>query len=148
MRRCLIWSVLVLWLGGNAEASNLEMTPAQQCAAGSLVIVGTVTDVDSEWAGPIIMSDVALNVERVIHGSVGSNVTIRVPSGTVSGLSFEEGSTPLFKVGERYLLVLATPQGQMARILGQGAGAVRLDPEAVLASQASMVAVWEDYCDV
>lgn len=152
MKRLLLFTLCLLGYGATpAEAATEALTTAQLCNRASIVVIGTVSDVDSAWAqtghGYIITSEVTFDVERVIHGSVGSTIGVHVNGGKVGDVRLTVGSTPSFKLDDRYLLLLHPRTGQPAMIIGQGAGAVRLDAAATLPSQSELVAEWEERCN-
>lgn len=134
-----------------AQASTRALTTAQLCNAAGIVVIGTVSDVDSVWAqtghGYIITSEVTFGVERVIHGSVGGTIGVHANGGQVGEQGLTVGSTPVFKVNDRHLLLLHPRTGQPPMIVGQGAGAIRLDAAATLPSQSELVAEWEERCN-
>jgi hypothetical protein len=90
---------------------------------------------------------VRLFAERVVLGTTPPHMEIIVTGGMV-GQYFHPGTAPELAVGQRYLMLLRKHPKWGWRILGGGAGAVRLRAEARLPGNAQLEMMWEQACTV
>ena len=74
------------------------------------IVLGTVIKQQSAWDAQrtAIYTDVTLEVERVLAGTPGKEVTLRVAGGSVEGLGMRTSNDAVFKAGERVVVFLDT----------------------------------------
>jgi hypothetical protein len=106
---------LLILVAATASATTFVAMPDPQLAAEAPVIVeGTVLSLDPSRGPGRPATEVAIQVERVLQGTVGDGrLAVRVPGGTVAGQGgLLVWGAPSFRPGERVLLFLAaSPEG-------------------------------------
>jgi len=100
---------LILWVYAG-QAAMREISIADLARQADMIVVGTVTQQESAWdvQHTAIYTDVTLAVERVLAGTPGEGVTLRVAGGSVDGISMHTSNDPVFQDGERVLVFLDT----------------------------------------
>jgi hypothetical protein len=87
-----------------------------------LIFEGTVTDVQSQWAGEggqrHIVSYVTLQVTDGVKGDAGATYTLRMLGGTVGDDTMEISDSPKFKVGDRNILFVENNGTQFIPLVG------------------------------
>jgi hypothetical protein len=87
-----------------------------------LIFEGTVTDVQSQWAGEggqrHIISYVTLKVDDSLKGEAGATYTLRMLGGTVGDQTMEVSDAPKFKVGDRSILFVENNGTQFIPLVG------------------------------
>lgn len=147
--------LFVLWGGAAlhgtpAHALTEALTEEQICEGADIVVIGVVTEVVPDWVegprGDWIVSQVTLEVERMIHGPSLSYIEVEVPGGIINDDSLKVGGIPIMAYGERYLLLLHSRASLPPTIFGGSMGVHQLDVEATLPSQNDLVEIWEEHC--
>jgi len=108
-RVLLAWYSLVLVLGvctGHAAMRKFSM--ADLARKADAIVLGTVTQQESAWDAQhtAIHTDVTLAVERVLAGTSGASVTLRVAGGRVGGIGMHTSNDAVFRQGERVIVFL------------------------------------------
>ena len=87
-----------------------------------LIFEGTVTDVQSQWAGEggqrHIVSYVSFKVDDGVKGEAGATYTLRMLGGTVGDTTMEISDSPKFKVGDRDILFVENNGTQFIPLVG------------------------------
>jgi len=105
------WCSLVLVLGVcTGQAAMRQLSLEELAGRADTIVLGTVIQQESAWdAGhTAIHTDVTLAVERVLAGTAGEVVTLRVAGGSVAGISMHASNAPVFQEGERVIVCLDT----------------------------------------
>ncbi len=115
-----LWRILVLCMSMLLGPFSLWSIPGQ--AAMSLlpvddlatqadtIVIGTVQQQESAWDARHtgIHTDVVLAVERVLAGTPGERLTLRVEGGIVGGMGMRTSNDATFTTAERVLVLLDT----------------------------------------
>ncbi len=112
-----VWLFLAVapsWLWATAALALVEKMDTPQLAnRASRILIGTVTDKVSRWEaqgeGRVIWTIVTLSIEHQIKGIGPETLTLRVPGGTVDGITEWVSDAPEFEPGERAVLFLQEP---------------------------------------
>jgi len=87
-----------------------------------LIFEGTVTDVQSQWAGEggqrHIVSYVTFKIADGLKGDAGASYTLRMLGGTVGDDTMEISDSPKFKVGDRNILFVENNGTQFIPLVG------------------------------
>ena len=98
-----------------------------------VIFEGTVTDVQSQWAGEggqrHIVSYVTFEVADSLKGSTGKNYTMRMLGGTVGDETMEISDAPQFKVGDRDILFVEKNGTQFIPLVGIMYGRFRVQQD-------------------
>jgi hypothetical protein len=94
----------------NGYALVVKMSLEDLSREASSIVVGEVTDMQSQWEDGNIYTDVTISVERYIKGAGGKEVTIKVLGGTVGDITQWVSDVPDFQIGERTLIFLRNDQ--------------------------------------
>ncbi len=107
--------VLVVWcsliLGTHpGHAAMLKMSVEDLARQADTIVVGTVTQQESAWDAQhtAIHTDVTVAVERMLAGTPGDIVTLRVAGGIVEGMGMRTSNDPTFQDGEQVIVFLDT----------------------------------------
>lgn len=106
-------------LAGSFEAAMIKLHLEQLATEADTIVLGTVTHQVSAWNAQhtAIYTDVTVEVEEVIKGTPGAEVTFRVAGGVVGDIGMRTSNDPVFQDGERVILFLNTREVP-ARIVG------------------------------
>lgn len=120
------------------------------CRETSLAVVSSVlsTKPSMRALGPIVRRPetlVSLLIEAVIHGESGSILNLTLSAGLING-RWQGGGLPRMEPGERYLLFLKKRADGEYGVIGRGAGAVALQPDASLMTGSVLGNYWEMAC--
>jgi hypothetical protein len=89
---------IALLMGGLTSATSVRPLTLQQLASGADEIVyGRVERVESFWNGQKIETDVTLVPSETWKGSPERRVVVRVPGGTVAGITMVCSEAPTFR---------------------------------------------------
>jgi hypothetical protein len=124
-----LWCAIVALASGGrtAEAFRLAVPLSELCGLSTLVVVGEVTTLSSQWSSQAqgsleTMADVS--VVQVLRGGPRSDVVITSPGGEMGDLVQTVEEAARLRVDVRYLLLLtARPHGSFV-VTGGEAGAV------------------------
>jgi hypothetical protein len=85
---------------------------AELAKQAKAIVIGTVLQQDSAWdeKHTTIHTDIVLDVERVLAGTPGQRVTLRVEGGIVGSMGMRTSNDATFTKGERVLVFLDTDQ--------------------------------------
>ena len=87
-----------------------------------LIFEGTVSDVQSQWAGEgaqrHIISYVTFKVSDTVKGEAAATYTLRMLGGTVGNETMEISDSPKFKVGDRNILFVENNGTQFIPLVG------------------------------
>ena len=87
-----------------------------------VIFQGTVTDVQSQWAGEgaerHIVSYVTFRVDESIKQEPGATYTLRMLGGTVNGETMGVADAPVFKKGDRDILFIENNGTQFVPLVG------------------------------
>ena len=100
---------LVLWVcAGHAAMRKIPIKDLVRKADS--IVLGTVIKQASAWDAQYtaIYTDVTLAVERVLAGTPGEMVTLRVAGGRVGGMGMRTSNDAAFQEGERVIVFLNT----------------------------------------
>lgn len=129
-RKTAILSVLVLTLSVlPAGASTfLAMSEEELVAESSAVVRGTIVSVDSFWNAEhtMIVTEVVVEVEKVVVGEAPRFVTLRTAGGTVGDYTVLAHGFPTFQPGERSLVFLGAGADEAFRVTGYQLGHYRI----------------------
>jgi hypothetical protein len=105
--------ILLLRAAPALPATVVPLSLEQMESLSSEVIVGTVEDTRASWDRDhrIIETRVRIRVERRLKGPGAAVVHVVVPGGVVGDVGMSVPGTPVFRAGERVLL-LAEPKGR------------------------------------
>ncbi|HEX2279662.1 MAG TPA: hypothetical protein VHN13_21445 [Candidatus Tectomicrobia bacterium] len=108
---------------GMGATSMVRLSMEQLSRGAETIVLGTVTNQVSAWNDQhtSIYTDVTVAVEEAIKGSPGEAVTFRVTGGVVGDMGMRTSVDPVFKDGERVIVLLHT-EDSTARVLGQEQG--------------------------
>ena len=111
-RKALIaWCSLVLVLGVCTGHAAMRKLPIEELARkADTIVLGTVIKQQSAWDAQrtAIYTDVTLEVKRVLAGTPGKEVTLRVAGGSVEGIGMRTSNDALFKADEQVIVFLDT----------------------------------------
>ncbi len=120
------------------------------CRTTDLTVVAAVLETTQSPAilGRITrpQTAVSLFVEGVVQGESGPWLALMLPVGLVHGAWHGAFDVPRMRKGQRYLLLLHKAREGDLRIVGNGAGAVRLDPDARLPAPPVLRTTWDFAC--
>jgi len=150
----------VSWRGAMAAVALLLCTSAHGLSVVSrsfdelvqradLVLVGTVTDVHSEFAAGgldqnTIFSYVNFNDLQVVKGKVTAEAyVLRVPGGVMGRFAQDYPGIPAFQTGQRYLVFIRGNQHDFFPVVGISQGVFRILSNA----QGQQVVVRDDHID-
>lgn len=92
---------IALLMGGLTSATSVRPLTVQQLASGADEIVyAKVKRVESFWTGQKIETDVTLASSEVWKGSPARDVVVRVPGGTVGGITMRCSEAPTFRMSD------------------------------------------------
>jgi hypothetical protein len=107
---------------------------AQLVADAPLIVVSTVAARRSAWehygASRIIVTTVTLQVESVLKGSAGRELTVEVVGGSIGDETMRVSDTPEFRVGDRDVLFLTGTPHTVSPLIGSNEGRFRVVTEA------------------
>jgi hypothetical protein len=108
---------------GMGATSMIRLSMEQLSQVAETIVLGTVANQVSAWNDQrtAIYTDVTVAVEEAIKGSPGAAVTFRVAGGVVGDMGMRTSIDPVFKDGERVIVLLHT-EDSTARVLGQEQG--------------------------
>jgi hypothetical protein len=88
----------------------LKMSVEDLARQADTIVVGTVTQQQSAWDAQhtAIYTDVTVAGERVLAGTPGDTVTLRVAGGIVEGMGMRTSNDPTFQDGEQVIVFLDT----------------------------------------
>jgi hypothetical protein len=101
-------------------ATAMTSFSLQQLSQGAeTIVLGTVTNQVSGWntSHTAIYTDVTVNVEEVIKGVAGPEVTFRIAGGEVGPIGMRTSTDPTFHIAERVIVFLRTA-GTTAQLFG------------------------------
>jgi len=88
----------------------LHMSVEDLARKADTIVLGTVTQQESAWdtQHTAIYTDVTVIVERVLAGTPGDFMTLRIAGGIVGGMGMRTSNDPVFQDGERVIVFLDT----------------------------------------
>src|SRR5262245_39743870 len=97
----------------------IQLSLPQLIQGAETIVLGTVTHQVSAWNAThtAIYTDVVLEVEEVMKGAVGPEVTFRIAGGEVGDVGMRTSTNPTFRIGERAVVFLHT-EGSTAQLFG------------------------------
>ena len=106
----LILFIVVSLFPGLASTAMINMNMEQLTAEADTIVMGTVIKQESAWntEHTAIYTDVTVEVEEVIKGSPGGEVTFRCAGGIVGEIGMRTSNDPVFQDGERVIIFLST----------------------------------------
>jgi hypothetical protein len=118
----------------SAEATTvIPPTFDELVREAELIFQGTVTNVESQWAGEggqrHIVSYITIQVEDALKGTPGASYTIRMLGGTVGDETMEVSDSPKFKVGDREILFVENNGRQFIPLVGIMYGRFRVQKD-------------------
>ena len=148
--------VIAAWLTWTTAAACLVGVDAQAlrlqvdlCSVPTHIVVATVLSRESRWqehgnGGEIIVSDVHLDVHRVIEGPPSASLTLRVKGGTVGKTKMGASDAPRLDVGSQYLLFLPSNLGDGLSLIYDYRELGDVGP---LPDDAALRKIWAALCD-
>lgn len=85
------------------------------------IALGTVRAVTPHWEGHRIVSDIALDVEETVKGSLPQQVVLVAPGGKVGDIVMRVVDGAQFHVGDRSIVFMSA-RGGVHRLMGLAAG--------------------------
>ena len=103
-----LYTIALLSLALSAHAGSLRALDLEDLNEKSSVILeGTVLDIESLWEGRMIFTDVHVGVDRCFKGACEVEVlTVRVLGGAVDDLEMRVQGVSQYRLGEQVLLFL------------------------------------------
>lgn len=117
-------------VGGSARAATVRALSLDELtAAAELIVVGQARERQSRWSdsGRLIVSDVAVGVERVVKGraTAGQDLVVTHLGGSIGDLGLRVPGAAAFELGGRAVLFLrAHPATGELRVVGMSQGAL------------------------
>ncbi len=108
---CMSMVVGALAFGSMPGQAAMHLLPVDDLAKqADTIVIGTVQQQESAWDARHtgIHTDVVLAVERVLAGTPGERVTLRVEGGIVGGMGMRTSNDATFTTAERVLVLLDT----------------------------------------
>lgn len=96
-----------------AGATSMPAFSVPQLAKrADMVVVAVARAMHSRWRGPLIVTDVELQIEEVIRGqgTVGNTLVVTIPGGDIERLALTIPGAPRFAVGQRTVSFLRKAQ--------------------------------------
>ena len=105
---------------GVASALVLELSLEELTLGADHIATGTVSELESRWENDgLIYTYVTLQPEEYLKGdSAADELTVKVPGGTVGGITLRVADAPRFAAGERVLVFLEDEHSPVYRSLG------------------------------
>jgi hypothetical protein len=103
------------------SAMVLEMSLKELSRRADRITIGTVSELESRWEPDgLIATYATIRPEEHLKGRMmAGDLTVRVPGGTVDGITLQVSDTPRFALGERVLVFLQTDEHEVYRSVGQ-----------------------------
>jgi hypothetical protein len=107
---------LCLCLG---EAAMIKPSLEQLSQGAESIVLGTVSNQVSTWnvTHTAIYTDVTVEVEEAMKGTVGPEVTFRIAGGEVGPIGMRTSTDPTFRMGERVIVFLRR-EGSTEQLFG------------------------------
>jgi hypothetical protein len=104
---------------GLGEAAMIKPSLEQLSRGAEIIVLGTVSNQVSAWnvTHTAIYTDVTVEVEQAMKGTVRPEVTFRIAGGEVGHIGMRTSTDPTFRVGERVIVFLRR-QGSTAQLFG------------------------------
>src|SRR5215510_12192187 len=130
MKRILFTLILLFPLSIFAE-NDQHFSVHQVAADSNLVIVGTITSISysSVTSGDdtIYVSDLTVAINETLKGSSSSPITVRIPGGTIAGVTFKSSAFPYTAyVGARAVYFLSAASMGRRTLIHTNAGYMEL----------------------
>ena len=97
---------VLLLMVENGHALLVKVSLEDLSIEASSIVVGEVTNVQFQWEGGNIFTYVTVSVEQYVKGAGGTEISVKVPGGTVGDITQWVSDVPSFQIGERMLLFL------------------------------------------
>jgi hypothetical protein len=124
MRKALSLAFVTLLVGvglcpGLVEAAMIKPSLEQLSQGVESIVLGTVSNQVSTWnvTHTAIYTDVTVEVEEAMKGTVGPEVTFRIAGGEVGHIGMWTSTDPTFRIGERVIVFLHR-EGSTAQLFG------------------------------
>jgi hypothetical protein len=101
------------------EAAMIKPSLEQLSQGAESIVLGTVSNQVSTWnvTHTAIYTDVTVEVEEAMKGTVGPEVTFRIAGGEVGHIGMRTSTDPTFRIGERVIVFLRR-EGSTAQLFG------------------------------
>lgn len=117
-------------------AIMLSMDTAELTKRSSLVVVGEVMDIESEWKGDMIITLATLKVLQVVKGQIEKSVvTVEYKGGEVGDTKLVVSDVKIPAAGEKLLLFLKRSIGDKYEVVGKAQGQYSIDKKTGLAKK-------------
>jgi len=111
-------ALVAMTMGGLTPATSVRPLSLEQLASGAESIVyGKVESVDSFWNAQRIESDVTIRCYESWKGTPSNTVVVRVPGGTVNGLTMRCSEAPVFHQADDVVCFLKS-KGSVKEVYG------------------------------
>ncbi|HAG08521.1 MAG TPA: hypothetical protein DCK87_03000 [Desulfotomaculum sp.] len=109
----IIFAIILFCLSFPEKASALVVKKdlGTLAAEADLILTGKVTNMKSQWEGKKIFTYVTVEAKDFLKGAKKTEITIKVPGGTVGETACRVSHSPSFKKGEEVFLFLRTKDG-------------------------------------
>jgi len=136
----LILFVVVGLFPGLAGAVMIKMSMEQKTAEADTIVMGAVINQESAWNDEhtAIYTDVTVEVEEVIKGSPGGEVTFRCAGGIVGDIGMRTSNDPVFQDGEQVIIFLST-DGTPSSLVGLSLGKYTVSNDEVTSDGQSLL---------
>ncbi len=133
MKRTVL-ALLTIGLTATTAAAKVDGRPpdvAEKARGSGKVVLGTVTDVESEFGenehgDRLILSRVTVRVDETMKGVHEGSVVVTLEGGTVGDLKLVVSDMPTLQRGNRAVMFLTSTPGGGNRPFGRGAGVVEI----------------------
>ena len=108
------WVTLIVAIGGgllsDSIASMVKLSLEQLTKRADTIVLGTVSSQTSAWnvQHTAIYTSVTVQVETVVKGSPGRDVTFQIAGGSVDDITMRTSNDPVFQNGERVVVFFNT----------------------------------------
>ena len=133
--RSLLLAGLAIFAAASVHATTVVAPTFDELVTrAQLIFEGTVTEVQSQWAGEggqrHIVSYVTLQVNDGLKGDAGATYTLRMLGGTVGDYTMGVSDAPQLKVGDRNILFVENNGTQAIPLVGIMHGQFRVQQDA------------------
>lgn len=104
-----------------ADAQVIPLTHKDLCTQAEHVVRGRVAGMQARYEGPVIVTDVTVEVAESLKGSVPGRIEIQVPGGTIGGVTLRVSEAPSFRLHEDVVIFTVVRDGRH-RVFGQFRG--------------------------
>lgn len=117
------------------------------CRSTDLAMIARVGQLVRQEDKPEVRSTLVALIETTLHGSASDSVEFPVSAAWIGNRYVAIGEFPIVRPGDRVLFLLGRDtRTKELEVLGNGYGAVPLDPEARLPPSQVLAGLWDLHC--